>query len=80
MPITEVAMPMTSAGKCHAGSIGFGQAIAPRKKTLTIDVKYPKPFQPIPIGPSVKMGLVSIAGGTFNPRKLFRFPNEGVLR
>jgi hypothetical protein len=28
----------------------------------------------------VKMGLVSIAGGTFNPRKLFRFPNEGVLR
>jgi hypothetical protein len=37
MPTTEVAIPMISAGSCHHGSFGLGQAIAPRKKTLTIE-------------------------------------------
>ena len=31
-------IPAMSAGKTHPGSSGFGQAIAPKSNTLTIDV------------------------------------------
>ena len=39
MPMIDVAMPAISATTCHLGSSGLGQAMAPRKKTLTIEVR-----------------------------------------
>jgi len=35
----DVAMPAISTGACHDGSRGPGQAIAPRKKTLMMEVR-----------------------------------------
>ena len=32
MPMIDVAMPTISAGKCQDGSVGLGQAMAPRKQ------------------------------------------------
>src|SRR3954471_21093143 len=48
MPRIDVAIPPIRTGRCHSGSPGLGQAIAPRKKTLTMEMRYPRPFQSMP--------------------------------
>ena len=35
----DVAIPIISTGKCHQDPSDLGQAIAPRKKTLTIEMR-----------------------------------------
>ena len=39
MPRIDVPIPAINATRCHRGSLGSGQAMAPRKNTLTIETK-----------------------------------------